>query len=180
MATFPFASAELSLLAVHPRLVGLAQALLKTDDVRLYSAEAWAKFTGAVNYEQEHHRDFLHPRRLHNVEMFVFLNDVSEDLGPTHLVSTTITAEVPLMHGSFSQSEFPTLYDQERSSAGPAGTVILYRGETVHRATNVTAPTGARYSLHCGFRPAHDEWIGYRRFGALYGVPSWNERRLSN
>lgn len=39
---FPVGSVEIDLLCVHPRLVGLAAALLRTDDLRMVSAEAWA------------------------------------------------------------------------------------------------------------------------------------------
>jgi hypothetical protein len=49
---FPVGSVEIDLLCVHPRLVGLAAALLRTDDLRMVSAEAWAKYTGAANYDQ--------------------------------------------------------------------------------------------------------------------------------
>ena len=42
---FPFASTELSLLAVAPRLVELAERLLGERDLRIYSAEVWAKYT---------------------------------------------------------------------------------------------------------------------------------------
>jgi hypothetical protein len=56
---FPFASIELSLLAVAPRLVELAERLLGEADLRIYSAEAWAKYTGATNYDQDLHRDYL-------------------------------------------------------------------------------------------------------------------------
>jgi hypothetical protein len=44
---FPFASAELSLLAVSHCLLDLAEALLGEADVQVYGAEAWAKYTGA-------------------------------------------------------------------------------------------------------------------------------------
>src|SRR5580698_9083140 len=57
--SFPFASTEVSLLAVHTRLVELAQTLLAEQDVRIYGAEAWAKYTGAADYEQNLHRDYL-------------------------------------------------------------------------------------------------------------------------
>lgn len=50
---FPVAGVEISLLCVHPRLVGLAAALLRTDDLRLVSAEAWAKYTGAADFAGE-------------------------------------------------------------------------------------------------------------------------------
>jgi hypothetical protein len=56
---FPWPAVELSLLAVHPRLVELAETVLGTSDLRLYSAEAWAKYTGAADYDQHLHRDYL-------------------------------------------------------------------------------------------------------------------------
>ncbi len=56
---FPFASVELSLLAVCDPIIALARALLGCDDLRLYSAEAWAKFIGAADYDQHLHRDYL-------------------------------------------------------------------------------------------------------------------------
>src|SRR5229473_1710675 len=57
ITNFPFASVELSLLAVHPRVVSVAETLLGTEEIRLYSAEAWAKYTGAADYDQPLHRD---------------------------------------------------------------------------------------------------------------------------
>ncbi len=56
---FPFRSAALNLLAVHPLLTNLAEQLLGTVDLRIYSIEAWAKYTGAADYDQELHRDYL-------------------------------------------------------------------------------------------------------------------------
>jgi hypothetical protein len=55
--SLPFVSVELSLLALHPRIMTLARTLLEDDDLRLYSAEAWAKYTGAADYDQDLHRD---------------------------------------------------------------------------------------------------------------------------
>jgi len=57
--SFPFASTQVSLLAVHDRVVSLAELLLADDDLRIYSAEAWAKYTGAADYDQSLHRDYL-------------------------------------------------------------------------------------------------------------------------
>ncbi len=182
LVTFPFKSPELSLLAVHPSLIELARALLRTHDVRIYSAEAWAKFTGAYDYEQEHHRDFLNHTVVvpseepmyRNVEMFLFLHAVGEDLGPTHVVSTTLTSDLPLLPHCATREEHPDFYEAEASAAGPAGTVLAYRGETLHRATNLTALRGARYTLHCSFRPAGDEWVGRQGWGNRSFDPLWN------
>ncbi len=46
--SFPFRSTELSLLAVSGRVIDLAETLLADSDLRISSAEAWAKYTGAA------------------------------------------------------------------------------------------------------------------------------------
>lgn len=102
--SFPFPSVELSLLAVHPRLVQLAEELLGQPDIRLSSAEAWAKYTGATCYDKDLHRDYLNQtllvptadERFQQLELFVFLVDVPEGLGPPHLVPLGQTADLPL------------------------------------------------------------------------------------
>jgi hypothetical protein len=173
---FPFASIELSLLAVAPRLVELAERLLGQRDLRIYSAEAWAKYTGATNYDQDLHRDYLNHtvlvpttvQRHQQLEMFVFLGDVPEELGPPHLVSQRYTADLPANpnfyprqggQGPFvAADDHADLYDLEQSGAGPAGTVIAFNLGTFHRGTALTKPRGARYTMHLGYRPAQVEW----------------------
>jgi hypothetical protein len=86
---FPFKSTELNLLAVHGDLIALASALLGTVHLRVYSIEAWAKYTGAADYDQHHHRDYLSQTmvvpsrdpRYQQVEMFLYLSDVPLELG---------------------------------------------------------------------------------------------------
>lgn len=176
--TFPFAGTEVSLLAVNHRVLALAQALLEDEDIHLYGAEAWAKYTGACDYDQDLHRDYLNHTVLvpsttpgcRQVEMFVFLVDVPEDLGPPHLVSRRHTAHLPavpnwlLRPGRESTSRFdddsghPELYEAEVSGAGPAGTVIAFEPGTFHRGTQLTAPRGVRYSMQLCFRPAGLQW----------------------
>ncbi|MFC4065949.1 phytanoyl-CoA dioxygenase family protein [Actinoplanes subglobosus] len=177
--TFPFASTRISLLAVHQRVLELAEALLDAD-VHLYGAEAWAKYTGACDYDQDLHRDYLNHTILvpsttpgcRQVEMFVFLHDVPEELGPPHLVSRRHTVDFPavpnwlLRPGRESTFRFdtpadPSLYAAEVSGAGPAGTVIAFDPGTFHRGTQLTAPRGARYSMQLCFRPTGMEW-GHR------------------
>jgi len=176
--TFPFGSTEINLLAVHHRLVGLAEALLDDGDIQIYAAEAWAKYTGACDYDQDLHRDYLNHTILvpsttpgcRQVEMFVFLHDVPDELGPPHLVSRRHTADLPavpnwyLRAGRQSDWRFcddsgsPDLYAAEVSAAGPAGTVIAFEPGTFHRGTQLTAPRGVRYSMQVGFRPSSLQW----------------------
>ena len=113
----PAIGAELGLLAVHPKVVALASAALRSGDIRTYGIEAWAKYTGAVDYEQEHHRDYLGHTLVvpswaleqRQLEIFVFLDDVTEDLGPTHVVSRSITDHLPVL---------PNWFGRESTGAG--------------------------------------------------------------
>jgi hypothetical protein len=176
--TFPFASTAISLLAVNHRLLHLAETLLGDSDIHLYTAEAWAKYTGACDYDQDLHRDYLNHTVLvpsttpgcQQVEMFVFLNDVPEELGPPHLVPRSHTADLPavpnwyLRPGRHSDWRFnddsgsADLYTAEVTGAGPAGTVIAFAPGTFHRGTQLTAPRAVRYSMQLGFRPASLQW----------------------
>ncbi len=193
--TFPFASTEVGLLAVHQRILALAEALLDDDDIHIYAAEVWAKYTGACDYDQDMHRDYLNHTVLvpsttpgcRQVEMFVFLNDVPEELGPPHLVPRRHTADLPavpnwyLRPGLTSDSRFnddsgsPQLYDAEVSGAGPAGTVIAFEPGTFHRGTQLTAPRGARYSMHLGFRPSNVQWGQRVGWAAQSFTKEWAE-----
>src|SRR5262245_8366889 len=56
---FPFPTVALCRLVVHDKLITLAEAIFETGDIRIYASELWAKYSGAANYEQEHHRDYL-------------------------------------------------------------------------------------------------------------------------
>lgn len=189
--TFPFTSTELSLLAVDHRVLALAETLLNDDDIHVYGAEAWAKYTGACDYDQDLHRDYLNHTILvpsttagcRQVEMFVFLTDVPEELGPPHLLSRRHTEHLPavpnwyLRPGRHSDSRFDDdsgsreLYAAEVSSAGPAGTVIAFEPGTFHRGTRLTAPGGVRYSMQLCFRPSTLNW-GQR--------VSWADRSFSS
>ena len=177
--SFPFRSAELSLLAVSDRVTGLSETLLGEDDLRIYSAEAWAKYTGAADYDQPLHRDYLNHTltvptddlRFRQLEMFVYLVDVPVELGPPGMVSRTRTTGLPAKPnwypradgadaegGWVAASGSPELYDAEVRAAGPAGTVVAWEPGTFHRGTALTLPRGARYTLHLGYRPARVEW----------------------
>jgi hypothetical protein len=134
--TFPFASTELSLLAVHPRVIQLAETLLQEQDLRLYSAEAWAKYTGATDYDQDLHRDYLNHTllvpttslRYQQLEMFVFLSEVTEDLGPPHLVSQIYTGQLPANPNFYPRNggagpfvasgDYAHLYEKEHPAPG--------------------------------------------------------------
>lgn len=191
--SFPFASTELCLLAVHDLLIELARTLLADDDLRIYSAEAWAKYTGAADYDQDLHRDYLNHTVLvpttaaefQQLEMFVYLVDVPEDLGPPHLVpkghSAHIAAkpnwlsprDVPVPEHGFVASGQAELYEHEVSATGPAGTVVAFEMGTFHRGTGMTRPGGARYTMHLNFRRADAEWAQRHAWAQRSHEPAW-------
>jgi hypothetical protein len=191
---FPFAGTELSLLAVHDRVVRLAEELLAAPDLRLYGAEAWAKFTGAADYDQSLHRDYLNHTLLaptedsarRQIEFFVHLVDVPEELGPPHLVPARHTRHLPARPnwyprtgghhdpaGFVAPEGSPELYAAEVSAAGPAGTIVAFHPGTFHRGTALRAPRGARYTMQLCYRLAGEEWGQRRGWAAVSHEPAW-------
>jgi Phytanoyl-CoA dioxygenase (PhyH) len=191
---FPFGSTEISLLAVNHRVLTLAETLLEDENVQLYGAEAWAKYAGASDYDQDLHRDFLGHTLLvpstapafRQLELFVYLADVPEECGPAHLVSRKHTADLPavpdryLRPGLESKNRFqdgsgsPHLYEAEISAAGPSGTVVAFEVGTVHRGTAMTAPRGARYTMHLNYRPSGVQWGQRRGWAYIGGYDEWS------
>lgn len=178
---FPFASTELCLLSVHDRIIDLAEAILGSQDLRLYGCYAWAKYTGATSYEQGHHRDFSNhtplvptsDARYEGLEIFVWLNDVDEALGPAHVVSKTHYRDLPLYPTYYTREENPALYEKEVSAVGPAGTVLAYGTQTFHRGTELTAPRGARYALHVEFCRPENIAMTRVAWGDQAALPEW-------
>ena len=178
---FPFPSVPLCNLAVHEKVSTLVEAAFGTDDIRIYASELWAKYTGAVQYEQAHHRDYLNHTplapskdiRWRGLEMFIWLADVGEDLGPTHLVPLSLTEGLPVLPHDQRRNERPALYEREVSAAGPAGTVVLYGTDTFHRATEMTALKGARFSIHASYRRAENTWTSRHSWGDQSFHPDW-------
>ena len=150
-------------LFVHPRLVAFARRALIDDDVRIYQAAVWAKWAGAINYEQPLHQDGNHslvPPRMEpgfwHLETFLYLSDVDEGCAPPRLVPR-------------SRSHVPgdELYDHEIVATGTRGTLLAYRSDVWHRGTDFARPDASRAVLVAAFRPAAAEWFSYDAFGRL-------------
>lgn len=177
----PFESLAWNLLAVHPRLLDVAEAALVTDDIRMYRAEAWAKYEQAVDYDQTFHRDFLNHSlvvptddpRFGQVEMFLYLTDMTPDLGPTHVVSTEHTAHLPPIPNHLDGPEHASLYDRGELVLGPPGTLLVYRTDLLHRGTAIRRPRAARFTLHLNVRTAAAEWANRGPWGDTANRPSW-------
>ena len=101
----------------------MAERFLKTTEIDLYKGELWAKYSGAINYDQLHHRDYRNhtivvPREDgRDVQMttFILLSDVSEIDGPTKLVPVRETRDIPI---GKAQRGFGKYFDEEVSVEG--------------------------------------------------------------
>lgn len=157
-------------LFVHPKVAGFAGLALGDDDIRIYQAATWAKWAGAVNYEQPLHQDGNHsllPPRMEpgfwHMETFLFLTDVDDDCAPPRLVPR-----------SRSTGSTDDLYDHEITATGTRGTLLAYRSDVWHRGSDFTRPDASRAVLVIGFRPAVADWFSYDAFGRL-----GNDRRFA-
>ena len=177
---FPYPSVEWSLLGLSPPIAALAEALLGTASIRLYEAHNWAKYSGATDYDQQLHCDYRNHTpvvpsddpSLAEVEMFIYIYGVPEELGPTHVVSQHHTRNLPLWPPDITREEHPEIYTHEVSAAGPAGTVLAYKTSTYHRGTAMSTSGGARFSLKASYRTVSDIWFDKMRLTEQLGG-SW-------
>ena len=170
-------------LCVHDRVLDLVEALLGTSDIRLYQAETFAKFSGQESFNQPLHIDetnhtLLPPRRdglFRQVQLFVYLSDVTEARGATHVVSNTRTAGIPNTDFYFPGTD-RVMDEHEASADGPAGSVLAYSADTVHRGTDMTEPGASRFFFNLAYREAGADWMGalpFPRRGIDPRVPVW-------
>jgi len=168
-------SPALNLIGVHPALIAFAKAALKTDDVRIYQCQAWAKFTGDADYDQPFHCDYTNhtltgpseDAAKNSITIFCYFTDVTDAHGATHYVTRPDSAKVAGPEATLNadpahQAALQAgLMRYSRSSASPAGTAIAYTTDVYHRGTNLTAPGGHRYALMACFKKAGDDSIGF-------------------
>jgi hypothetical protein len=166
---FPYVSKTLSRLPFHPVVLEIASSFMGTDDLRLYMSVVSAKFAGQPSgYNQLLHADFpnhsiLVPSGAYpQLELFIYLTDVTAADGATRLVSLRRTAGIPVEQHTLSYTEFPELYDDPGVAAGPAGSIVAYRPDVYHRSVDVAGPGVRRIMMHVSYRPAEAEWSQYQ------------------
>ncbi len=175
---FPFEDAALNDLVVHERIIDLAEQFLGVSDLRLYQAMVSAKYGGgAVSDEQLLHADFgnhtlvvpRHEPGYQQLEMFVYLSDVTPETGATRIVPLGLTEGIPVERTYLSPSDYANIYESEVSASGPAGTVLAYRPDVYHRGVRMTVPGTARFMLHVSYKPAGTPWLN------SFGLPNAGE-----
>jgi hypothetical protein len=80
---FPYPSWALNKVAVYPDLIDAAERFLRTSEIDCYKVELWAKYSGAIDYDQAHHRDYEnHTIVVPRAEMGRFFEDEVPVTGP--------------------------------------------------------------------------------------------------
>ncbi len=167
--TFPFeGSGALNRLCVHPSLIDFAERALESTELRLYQAQASAKYSGLTNYEQPMHTDRNHSwipavgqAPWWNLTGFLYLTDVTWDENPTKLVSVRDSATVDSPYPVILPQMDPHLYAAEQSAPGVRGSYLAYRSDVWHRGAAFGTPRTARFNLGLAFKRAGQDWIGY-------------------
>ncbi|HEY4943395.1 MAG TPA: phytanoyl-CoA dioxygenase family protein [Rhizomicrobium sp.] len=162
---FPFDAWALNRLCVYPDLIDAAERFLKTAQIDLYKGELWAKYSGAINYDQFHHRDYRNhtivvPRedgRNTQMTTFILLSDVTSADGPTKVVPLAETRHLPM---GVARTKFGTFAEQEVSVEAPAGSLMVYKTDVFHRGSNFTAPNRSRFAILTDFKSREWRWQG--------------------
>ena len=162
---FPYPSWALNRIAVYPGLIDAAERFLMTTDIECYKIELWGKYSGAINYDQAHHRDFGNHTlvvpsldgRHTQMTSFILLSDVTAADGPTKVVPLEHSRDLPLIPR---EQPFGAFFDKEVSVEGPAGSILIYKTDILHRGSDFLGPGRSRFVLPIDFQARGWRWNG--------------------
>ena len=159
---FPYDRPILDALPINPDLVDAAERFLGGSDLDLYKVELWAKYAGAIDYDQPHHRDYGNHSLVvptddaPQMTTILLLSDVGPDDGPTRAVPLDVSRDRPTTPMILQPGE---LVEHEVALTGTAGTLILYRTDVFHRGSNLRGDA-ARFILMADFKRRGTPWTG--------------------
>ena len=169
---FPFDGEALNDVSTHPHIIKFVEKILGTTDVLLSQAAIWAKYGGTGDFEQGLHLDYqgntlVVPRDdgdYRQINMILYYSDVTAEMGPTFVVSQEKTKSLPLWPTHRPRKRNPDLYADERPVLAEAGDLLIFGMRTWHRASAITADSGARLSHHFVYRSARHQFQGYHHW----------------
>ena len=134
-------------------------------ELHLYKVELWAKYAGAVNYDQPLHRDYgshslVVPRpetRYQQITTFIYLSDVTEEDGPTVIVPYDDGKDVPFTPLYFPSVRSPT---GRCAASDRRARCSMYRTDILHRGSDFAAPGRSRFSLLADYQVRGTTWGG--------------------
>jgi ectoine hydroxylase-related dioxygenase (phytanoyl-CoA dioxygenase family) len=187
-AEFPFLDRALNEITTHPEITSAIERILGTSAIHLTQSIFWVKYARTHDYSQELHLDYQNNTltfpsddpRFQQLPMIVYYEDVSEEDGPTYVVSRKHTDhlvfDVPHARdpekgelAEFEKFNFPSLnriedasvYEHEIALTPKAGSLMLFSMATFHRGSAMRAVSGRRLSHHVVYRRAGNEWMGW-------------------
>lgn len=184
---FPFGQWDLSQIVFHDDIVDAVERFYGSSDIRVSNTELWAKYSGAANYEQPHHRDFGNQNLVvpradgygAQIGAFILLSDVTEADGPTKVVSLSESADVPMIYRNMgdlvSVTKWGEKLDNEVSVTGTAGTVFFFRNDVLHRASDLTGPGASRFTSQVSYEPRDVSWTGITAWPHYAMNSDWEE-----
>ena len=181
---FPYRSRTLSSLPFRDEVLEIATSFLRTDDLRLYMSTVTAKYANqSSGYNQLLHADFpnhsiLVPQiddRFQQLELFIYLSDVTAADGATRMVSVRRTTGIPVERHTLGYADYPDFYDDPGIATGPAGSIVAYRPDVFHRSVDVTTPGVRRIMMHVSYRKAAAEWGQYQAWAFKGFSPEWHD-----
>jgi ectoine hydroxylase-related dioxygenase (phytanoyl-CoA dioxygenase family) len=169
---FPFVGDALNHVSTHPEIVSFVEHVLGARDILLSQAAIWAKYAGTGDFNQGLHLDYqgntlVVPRddgAFRQVNMILYYTDVTEEMGPTYVVSQEKTSDLPLWPTHRPRKKNTHLYELERPVLAQAGDLLIFSMRTWHRASDMTADFGARFSHHLVYRAAQHNFQGYHHW----------------
>jgi len=179
---FPFDADGIDALVAHDALLDLAEFFLGTADLRMYQAMASAKYSdGAPDYEQMLHVDYAnhtlavprHDAGYQQLELFVYLSDVTAERAATRMVSRRLTTDIPVERTYLAPERYAELYAAEEPATGPAGAILVYRPDVYHRGVALAAARSARYMLHVAYCRRGLDWLGFQAWPAEAERMAW-------
>lgn len=172
---FPFADDRLNHVSTHPAILSGVSRFFGHEDIRLTQAAIWAKYAGVGSYAQGLHFDYQgntlvvprHDGDYQQLNFIVYYTDVTKKLGPTAVVPMTAAPDVPLWPAFKTREKHPELYALEKYVTVPAGSMLIFTMSTLHRATEITADEGCRFSHHLVYRSGRHDFQGYHLYSRL-------------
>ena len=169
---FPFAADALNHHSTHPAIIALVERLLCTEQVLLSQSAIWAKYAGTGSFEQIMHLDYegnslVTPRdegAFRQVNMILYYSDVTEELGPTCIAPLTRSRKLGVWPPFRPRNKWPALYRHEKPVIARAGSLLIFGMKTFHRAGEMTAESGARFTHHLVYRAASMPFNGYHQY----------------
>jgi hypothetical protein len=177
---FPYPSWAINQVCVYPDLIDAAERFLGSTEIDCYKIELWAKYAGAIDYDQVHHRDYENhtivvPRAdqvMAQMTCFILLSDVTELDGPTKVVPLDKTRHIPIGVTRAEKGEFA---GDEVAVTGPAGSILIYKTDVFHRGSNFEAPGRSRFVMPIDFKKRGWRWQGKLAWPDRTLNPGWKE-----